>query len=525
MKSHSTNGRIASIRRVGAVMTIALAAMASAACSPGASQSSSAASTTLTIAAPNGPLSLDPALNGNGTPLVWFTRLAYDPLINRDAKGDPQPGLATAWRYSDDRLSFVITLREGVKFSDGSDLTADAVAASMEYWKAHTTFPYLANVATIAPTGPLEVTLKLSTPDPLLPYAFDQEGQAGDIIAPSGVANPGQLGAATLGAGPYTLDPAATVANSSYVYVKNPTYWDQSSIHYEKVIVKVIADDNSLLAALRSGQVQAAQVNNSSVAAGKSAGLAATSARSAMVGIYLADIDGTVQPQLKDLRVRQALNLAVDRTSITKALYGDTGTATDQYAADGTPGYDASLEDLYPYDPDKAKKLLADAGYPDGFDMTLVVQPGALNQNLLAQTVVEQWAKVGVRATINAPTAFPDYVQLLMSKAYPATTLNFYYSAHLTIMQGLFTNPALYNFFGYNDQGANDLVAEQRQYDVDSAEGDTAAATSERYVVENALAVPIASVDTVMLSTKTVSGLDFTSAFPIPDPTKWKPAN
>jgi peptide/nickel transport system substrate-binding protein len=508
--------------RIGAVIGVVVASIALVGCSTGSSTATKAP-TTLTIAAPNGPNSLDPALNGNGTPLIWYTVLAYEPLINRLPDGTATPGLATSWKYSADRLSFVLNLRKGVKFSDGSPLTADAVVAWLKYYKAHTSFQWMQNVSAINSTGPLQVTLTLSTPDPLLPIGFDQEGEAGDVVSPAGLADPTVLGKSTYGAGPYELDASATIANSQYVYVANPNYFDKKDVHYKKVIIKVIADENSTLAALRSGQVDAAAISPNSVASAKSAGLKVTAAKAAMVGVYLLTLGEPSSP-LSKLKVRQALNTAVDRTGITKTLYLANGVPTTQYVPEGIAGYVPSLEKKYTFNVAKAKKLLAEAGYPNGFSFKMVVQPGASNQGLMSQAVIQNWAKIGVTVQLTSPTAFPDYVTALESGQYAATSFNFYYSTQLTDLQQLFTKPALYNAFNFDLPEANQLATEQRKYDVTSAAGKTAAEASETYMVDNALAVPISSTDTVMVSSKKITGVDFTSAFPIPDPTTFKPA-
>lgn len=507
--------------RIAAAALVVVTSAALAACS-GGSSSSGATPTTLTMAAPNGPLSLDPALNGNGTPLIWYTLLAYEPLIKRAPDGTAKPGLATDWKYSTDRLSFTLDLRKGVKFSDGDDLTAQSVVDWLTYYKAHTTFQWMQNVASIEATGPLQVTLHLSTPDPLLPIGFDQEGEAGAVVSPSGLKDASVLGKATHGAGPYMLDTGATIANSQYVYVPNPNYFDKSAVKYKKVIIKIISDENSTLAALRSGQVDAAAISPNSVASAKSAGLKITAAKAAMVGVYFFTLSDPSSP-LSNLKVRQALNTAIDRVGITKTLYLANGTPTNQYVPDGIPGYQASLEKLYTYDQAKAKKLLADAGYPNGFSFKMVVQPGASNQGLMSQAVVQAWSKIGVNVTLASPTAFPDYVTAISSGQYAATSLNFYYSTQLTDTQQLFTKPALYNFFGSDLPEMNALAVEQRKYDVDSPEGKKAAEASESYMVENALGVPVSATDTVMASGKKVSGVDFTAAFPIPDPTTFTP--
>jgi peptide/nickel transport system substrate-binding protein len=518
MKMHGISRR----RIVGALAVVTAAALALTGCSGGGG--TKAKLTSMTLAAPNGPQSLNPALNGNGTPLVWYTQLAYAPLIERAADGTAHPGLATEWHYSADRMSFVLTLRKGVKFADGEALTADAVVKSLEYTKAHSQFQYLTNVKSFTATGPLQVTVALTKLDPLLPYGFDQEGQEGDIIAPAGLKNPKLLGSQTFGAGEYQLDTKSTIANSTYVYTVNPNYYDQKAVQFKKFTVKVIADDNSTLAALRSGQVQAAQANANTANAGKSAGLNLVTAKSAFVGVYLLDIDGKRTPALKQVKVRQALNIALNRKAIVKAIYGTTASPTDQYSAPGTPGYVSSLEDEYAYDPAKAKQLLADAGYANGFSFNLVVQPGALNQNLLAQSMVQDWKAIGVKVTLTAPTAFPDYVTALGTGKYAATTYNFYYSNHLTVMQGQFTKPGLYNFFGYDDKQSNAYADKERASDIGTAANNAVALEYEKYVVDQALAVPVASADTLMLFSKSLKNTAFQAAFPIPDPTQWSPA-
>ncbi len=393
--------------RATAIVAVAATALALSACSSSSSGSSTKPSTTLTVASTSGPTNLDPTLAGNGIPGVWFTTVAYASLIQRNAAGKAEPGLATSWGYSADRLSFVLNLRKGVQFSDGSKLTADTVAAWLTRYKQLGEFvQWMTNVSTISVTGPLQVTLKLSAPDPLLPYAFDQDGNAGDVVGQAGLDNPSILGSSTVGAGPYMLDKSATIANSSYVFVKNPHYYKPKAQHYDKIVIKIITDQNSILSALRSGQVQVAQGAATNAAAAKSARLNVESAPSAMVGAYIGDIDGKIVPALKDVRVRQALNYAIDRKGITKSVYGDYGTPTAQFVPAGIGGHVPSLESVYPYNPTKAKQLLAAAGYPQGFSFTLLEQPAIDSGDLLAQAMVANWKAIGVNVTLKSSPSF-----------------------------------------------------------------------------------------------------------------------
>ncbi len=505
-------------RRRGAFAAVALTS-ATLALSPGASAA------TLTIAATAGPTTLDPTTSVNGVPGVWFPNLAYASLIWRAPDGEAKPGLALNWAYSDDRLSFVMNLRDGVKFSDGSPMTAaDVVNWLKRYKEKGSIGAWLAKVTDISATGPLQVTLKLSTPDPMLPYGLDQGGMAGDVVGPAGLAHLDSLGSTTNGAGQYMIDPSATILNSQYVYVKNPYYWDPSAQKWDKVVIKIISDSNSILSALKTGQVQVAEGAASDAAAAEAAGLQILSAPSAMLGMYIGDIDGKIVPALKDVRVRQALNYAIDRKGIVDSLYGKYGKPTDQFVPQGIGGYVAKLEDVYPYDPKKAKDLLAEAGFKDGFKFTLVEQPAVSSGDLLAQAMVANWKDVGIDVELKPTDSFATYVPLMVSQKYPATTLTFQYSVQLTDTQQLVTNPALYNYMGFTDPKANALAEAQRKQDIASPAGVAAAEASETYMVENAFLVPVVSVEALLFATHNVDGLKFTT-YPWSDPTNWKPAN
>ncbi|CAN5268067.1 ABC transporter substrate-binding protein [soil metagenome] len=508
--------------RASAVVVVSATALALAACTGGGG--SDTTSTTLTIAATAGPTTLDPTLSVNGVPGVWFPNLAYEALIERAPDGTAQPGLATDWAYSDDRLSFVLNLRDGVKFSDGTPMTADDVANWLKHYKEKGSIgAWLANVSDIEATGPLQVTLTLSTPDPMLPYALDQGGMAGDVVGPAGLKDLDALGTTTNGAGPYMIDADATIQNSQYVYVKNPHYYNKDKQKWEKIVIKIISDGNAILSALKTGQVQVAEGAATDADAAKSAGLDVVSAPSAMLGMYIGDIDGKIVPALKDVRVRQALNYAIDREGIASSLYGEYGKPTAQFVPEGVGGYLAELEDRYPYDPDKARELLAEAGYPDGFEFTLVEQPAVSSGDLLAQAMVDNWKDIGVNVTLKPTDSFATYVPLMGTQEYPATTLTFQYSVQLTDTQQLVTNPALYNYMGYTDEKANQLATDQRKFDIDSPEGVKAAEASETYMVENAFLVPVVSTQALLFAGKGVKGLDFTT-YPWPDPSNWVPA-
>ncbi|WP_196073044.1 ABC transporter substrate-binding protein [Nakamurella alba] len=502
---------------------IAVAALGLTACSSGSSADADDSST-LTIGASAAPRSLDPTIAANGVPGVWYIVPAYDALIERAPDGTTKPGLATDWAYSADRMSFVLNLRSGVKFSDGSDLTAEAVVKSLQrYQESGTLVSWFSRVSTVSATGPMQVTVALKTPDPMLTYAFDQGGLAGAIIGPKGLADPDSLGSSTNGAGPYMIDPAQTIANSQYTYIQNPYYYDKSRQHYKKIVIKVFTDGNSLLSAVRSGQVQVAQGVAANADAAKSAGLTVSSAPSGLLGAYIADQDGVLVPALGEVKVRQALNYAIDRASIVSSLYGEYGRPTDQFVPESIAGYVPALQDHYPYDPAKAKQLLAEAGYPDGFSFSIVEQPAVDNGDLLTQALVAAWKEIGVDVTIKTAASFPAYQDLIRSKKYPATTFTFQYSAQLTVMRQMALKPSGYNWLEFTNDEAVELATTQLKYDVESADGKKAAEASNTFMVENAFAIPVVSSDALLFSAKGVD-VGTVGTYPWPDPTSWTPA-
>ncbi len=415
------------------------------------SSANAAVGDTLTYANSSGPLSLDPAIMGNGR-VGAYAQPAYDSLITIQPNGSLTPDLATSWQFApgSQNKTFVINLRHGVKFSDGEAMTATAVVNSIKYFQKKSFFASnLGQVSSIVASGPNQVTISLSAPNPELPYALDQYWQLGDIISPAGLSNPTQLGTATFGAGPYVLDPSQTISQNTYTYTPNPYYWNKAAVRWKKIVIKVFANTNSALQALEGGQVQAmvGSVPLAQTLAGNTA-VKVLSSKVQWSGVIITDRQGKIVPALAHVRVRQALNYAIGRSAINNALYGKFGAPTDQIQGPGFIGYSASFANQYKYNLAKAKSLLAQAGYPHGFSMTLLEQ-GTTQTNLMAEAVVGQLAKIGVQATIKNDTTFTQFLQDGLSEKYPAFVgeLNMS-SPYLTYLEDFQGSHNLWNPFG-----------------------------------------------------------------------------
>lgn len=444
----------------------------------------------LTVGFPAAPPTLDPA-KSNGNAGIFFNELAYEPLIVLGRDGRYKPGLATSWNYvGSDNRTFVLNLRSGVKFSDGSPLTAQAVADHFAYLqKAGGQTSALFARDTISATGPLEVTIKTDTPNPDLVYDMTQDVIAGEVISPAGLKSPASLGAHSFGAGPYMLSAEQTATGSQYTYLPNPNYYDKPAQHYKKIVIKIIQSPQSTLQALQTGQIDLALGDQSTLAAAKKAGLSypAATVTNNVTGVTLADRSGTMSKPLGDVRVRQALNYATDRTTIVNALFPGN-TPTSQVATPNRDGYDPSLVNAYPHDVAKAKDLLAQAGYANGFSMDLVTTT-ANGQNLFAQALAQQWKQIGVTANIHEIANGNAYVAQALSAKFPAFTNNFNIKPIATMGTNLFLPKAAYNPFRSIDPALQDL------YDQDVlASGAAKAALDKkivRYLVEQAWFVPV----------------------------------
>jgi peptide/nickel transport system substrate-binding protein len=296
------------VRRGAAATVTAIAIAVLAACSSSPSSSTSQQTKAsgnvgdmLTLSQSAAPLTLDPAKTTQNN--EYFEALAYEPLIDRDSDGSLLPGLATSWSYlGGNNTVFQLKLRSGVKFSDGSALTAQSVVADFKYAvkSAGQFAPYFTG-DTFTATGPLTVQITSPKPDPDMPGLLTQDDVVGDMISGAALTHPAKLGTATFGAGPYMLDSAQSVTGSTYTYVPNPNYYNKSAVHWKKVVVKVIADPQSVLNAMKTGEVNFSQGDPSTLAAAKQAGLTVTMAPLLWVGVTLADRNGAMsKPERRD---------------------------------------------------------------------------------------------------------------------------------------------------------------------------------------------------------------------------------
>jgi peptide/nickel transport system substrate-binding protein len=303
--------------------------------------------------------SLDPhaPIGGND---VLFMRPVYDRLVTveRDANGSVRlaPQLARGWAASDDGLTIFFELRPGVRFQDGTPFDASAVVANLKRAmsaesRVASVFGYVQDVDAV---GPWRVAVHLSEPDPGLLWSF-AVGTAGMM------ASPAHLGEATrmVGTGPFQLVSAAK--DAEMVYERWKDHWDAGAALTRRLTILTLPDADARFEGTKRGTIHIGHLYPpaSQVAKGlTSEGY--TWHRVPSPVMYGVVMNLGMQP-LDDVRVRRAIDLAIDRRSLSESVFGDLGPAMYQIFAPGVVGYDPHL-DAERYDPERARSLIAEAG-------------------------------------------------------------------------------------------------------------------------------------------------------------------
>ena len=320
----------------------------------------------------------------------------YDSLIRLDPSGEPKPGLATSWRYNDDLTAFTMTLRPGVTFHDGTKFDAAAVARNLERAIAlgaragNATFETTSQIAGVDVVDDQTVTIRLKSPSGQLPYLLGT--QAGMMISPAVLTDNAFGGTLKpVGTGPYRV--RSFESNVRTQMTRNDAYWEGADGRPAAFEHHFVSDARARLNAVRSGQANLALIEPRQIAEAKAAGFTVQVNEKNSTWEMNANLaHGTVGK----LKVRQAMMHAIDRQGLAEGLGFGASRPTVQLFATSSPWYIPELETLYPYDPAKARKLLAEAGYPSGLEISWLL----LNTNeykQLGEAVQAMLSEVGIR--------------------------------------------------------------------------------------------------------------------------------
>ncbi|MEN2742470.1 ABC transporter substrate-binding protein [Microbacterium sp. X-17] len=470
--------------RAAAVSIIAAVALLVSGCA-GAGASQSGTSESLTLGAVVQPASLD-AANASWGDRAPFYQAVYDTLLLAQPDGTLAPFLATSWEYNDDNTKLTLHLRDGVTFSDGTPLNAAAVKTSLERFKAGSgpDASYLTSLDSVTAVDDSTVVLNLSQPDPaMLNYLSRSAGLVGSpALATSADANTDPIGS-----GPYILDTGRTVIGSSYVYTRNPNYWNPALQHYNELTIRVLQDPTAGLNAIRSNEIDALRLlSNDSLGEIQNVGWKVYPLETEVTGLLLFDRAGALNPALADVRVRQAINYALDRQGLLRALQSGLGTVTEQMFPPTSSAFDPALDQTYPYDPARARELLAEAGYPNGLTIQMPSMPvfAPATYSLISQ----QLADVGI--TVNDLSVTPEqWVPNMIAQAYPASFMVLEQNSNWQLIQFMIAPTAMFNPFHYQDATSSALIQQVRVGDEQA--GAKAAADLNAHLVKDAWFAPM----------------------------------
>ncbi|HEX9461571.1 MAG TPA: ABC transporter substrate-binding protein [Alphaproteobacteria bacterium] len=403
-----------------------------------------AAAEDLTVALSGAVTSMDPQFHVL-SPNNAVARHLFDRLVDTDEHQRPRPGLATEWKAIDD-TTWEFKLRQGVKFHDGSDFTAEDVVATLKRvpWVPNSPSSFRIYTQAIVSTeilDPYTIRFKTASPYPLLPIDLS----AVHIIsrkfeqAPTGDFNSGR---AAIGTGPFKF--VEYVPGDRIVLVRNDSYWGPKP-DWQRVTLKQISNNSARVAALLAGDVQIIeQVPSTDYAKLRTTPDVAVSEIVGNRLIYLhldsfrdqtpfvTDKTGAVLPNnpLKDVRVRRALSKAINRQAIVDRIMEGIAIPAGGLMAEGFFGVSPKLKPD-PFDPEGARKLLTEAGYPNGFGMTIHgPNDRYLNDEKILQAIGPMFNRVGIDtkvvtqpwATFASASSAPNYAYSVMLVGWGADT-------------------------------------------------------------------------------------------------------
>ncbi len=399
--------------RVGKVLCLVLGLLMIAGCGSSAPASSAAVSSAavtdgqaaqggtpqdqLTIGVQLDVDTLDPH-NSTLTASIRLQPLLFETLIVKDENQQIVPCLATEWEWiSDTELQF--KLRQGVKFHDGTEMKASDVKFSID--RAAATARHSArydDLQEIIVNDDYTVTFVTKKPSAKL-LDMLSEVLFGGAIIPEAHANAvgDSIATEAVGTGPYRL--VEWAAGEQLVVEKNPDYWGEPGVA-QTITYRVISEDTSRIIALETGEIDIAETIPSTDIARIS--------DNANLSLY--QIPGMVvtywgfntqKAPFNDLKVRQAMNYAIDRDSVAIAATNNDGQAAKTVLGMGMEAYYDGMEG-FEYNPEKAKALLAEAGYPNGFATNIYVKSTDSNTMLASQVIQANLKEIGVDLTINS---------------------------------------------------------------------------------------------------------------------------
>jgi peptide/nickel transport system substrate-binding protein len=437
------------------------------------------------------PASLDPHSLAETFTLSWLGQF-YEPLVGRGKNLELVPALATKWEQPDPK-TWRFHLRPNVKFHGGEPFSADDVIFSVGRMKAEgSDMAYtVASVKEVKKIDDLTVDFVMEKPNPILPlqttstYMMSKTwAEKNNATAPASIKAKQENFATSNANGTGAFKIQSRQVGVKTVLAPNPAWWGVAEHNLTEVVFTPIQSDATRVAALLSGEVDMVYP----VPQQDAARIGGTGKHQLLTGFELRTIfvnmdqsrdellESSVKGKnpFKDKRVRQALYQAIDMEAIKSRIMGGTSHIAGTMVAPGINGYDAKLDVRLPFDPEGSKKLLAEAGYPSGFEIGMdCPNDRYVNDEKICQAIVGMLARAGVKVNLLAQTR-TKYFEKILSRNTTFSILGWQplsYDAHSTLQDAINTPKdkiGTYNVGSFSNKTIDELT-DKVENEVDQA--------------------------------------------------------
>lgn len=336
----------------------------------------------------------DPVMNDANAD-IWYMQQYYSGLLRFKADLTVEPDLATKWEISPDGLKYTFTLRPDIKFCDGSPITAEDWQWSLERAANKDNGIWWFTFEAVKKITATDTTVTFELNEPYVPFIYTPAMFNAVVMPKKQVEAAGGWEKFMLkpcGSGPFIMK--EWVKGDYMLLERNPYYWETGKPILDEILIKTITDDNTRILALQKGDVDAInyppfnRINDLA----KDPNLTVLQFKSTNTN-YIT-LNNRNKP-LSDVKVRQALAYAINRDAMIKTINFGIGEPATTYRPRGSLYYNDQLKG-WPYDPEKAKQLLAEAGYKDGFTVTMQILTGQNSALQIATLTQAMWKEIGV---------------------------------------------------------------------------------------------------------------------------------
>lgn len=417
-------------------------------------QSSAGEGATLVMALSVDPDGLDPQRTAAAATFE-ITNNVYDPLIRVDADNNLVPGLAQSWEVSDDGLSATFHLREGVAFSNGNPCDAAAVVASFLRLQAEDS-PRVSEYANYSfsydEDDPTTVTVESGTLNVAMLTDFAYAWAAVvDVSVADTLANK------PVGTGPYTVE--SWTPQQALTLKVNPSYWGERPM-VETVELRILPDATSQAASLRAGDIDLMQVDEYTLVDQFANDTAFQVLQFPMNGVQLMAMN-CANEALSDVRVRQAVNMAVDKDALIEAVWWGYGEKIGSHYPPVLAGY-VDCNDVYAYDPDAARALLEEAGYGDGLTLRMRLPESYPTYVAAGQVIADSLGKVGVTCDIEIIEWSTWLDEVYTGRSYDLTVVGHTGRLDPVTLLARYASDSSENYFNYANDEVDRLLTDYR---------------------------------------------------------------